>query len=454
MRPLPLSAVPASVVVRGDPDRTVTGVQIDSRLVRPGDLFVAIRGGADHVADAVGRGAAGVVLEEDALDRAAGAPDLLMTFSSVRCLQCLGDVNAQATDAIRVGITGSAGKTSTKDALAHLVAGQRRVVAAAEGHNNEIGYPLSLTRIEEGTEVAVLELAMRGPGQIAELCAIAAPDIAVITNVGEAHIELLGSREAIAQAKAEILHGAREGGTCVIPFAEPLLDPHLPADAEVVTFGEEAGADVQLVDRRPGPEGQELTYLVDGALLPVSTNLPGRHHARNLAAALAVCRSLGLDLALVAERARDIPVPRWRGEVVDVAGVLVVNDAYNANPSSTEAALRLLAETPVEGRRIAVLGLMAELGDEAERYHREIGALAARVGIDIVIAVGDQARAYLEGAGNGCVGHAVPDLDAAVDRLAGLVRPGDRVLVKGSRAAALEELPQLLAERLRPGAGA
>ena len=139
MRPLALGAVPASAFVRGDPDRVVGGVQIDSRLVRPGDLFVAIRDGARFTADAVARGAAGVVLEEDALQHAGDAPDLLMTFSSVRCLQCLGDVNAQATDALRVGITGSAGKTSTKDALAHLIGDQRRTVAAAEGHNNEIG---------------------------------------------------------------------------------------------------------------------------------------------------------------------------------------------------------------------------------------------------------------------------------------------------------------------------
>ena len=447
MRPIALGAVPASAFVRGDPDRLVRGVQIASRLDRPGDLFVAIRGGAAFAADAVERGAVGIVLEEDALNHAGDAPDLLMTFSSVRCLQCLGDVNAQATSAIRVGVTGSAGKTSTKDAIAHLVSGQRRTVAAAEGHNNEIGYPLTLTRIEEDTEVAVLELAMRGPGQIAELCALAAPDIAVITNVGEAHIELLGSREAIARAKAEILHGVRGEGPCVIPFAEPLLDPHIPPGARIVTFGEEAGADVQLVDRRPTPSGQELSYLVDGALLAVATNLPGRHHARNLAAAIAVARALDLDLGAVAERAGDVPIPSGRGEVLDVDGIRVVNDAYNANPSSTEAALRLLAETPVEGRRIAVLGLMAELGEGTEGYHREIGALAARVGVDIVIAVGDQARAYLDGTGSGVDGHWVPDPEAAVERLLEISRPGDRVLVKGSKVAGLQPLPELFRER-------
>ena len=451
MIPIALTAVPASVVMRGDPTAIITGVAIDSRAVQPGDLFVAIRGGIDFIESATERGAIAVVVEEDELERAmeTDVPNILMTFSSVRCLQFLGDTAASGSMAIRVGVTGSTGKTSTKDAIAHLIGGQRRTVAALEGHNNEIGYPLTLTRIEPETEVVVCELAMRGKGQIAELCALASPDIGVITNVGVAHMELLGTPEAIAEAKAEIAHGLREGGTAVIPFAEPLLDPFLPPDVAIVTFGDEAGADVQLVDRRIDATGQDLTYLVHGELLALRTNLVGRHHARNLAAALAVCVVLGLDLGDVAARAADIPLQRWRGETTILpGGVEVVNDAYNANPASMEAALRLLGELPAEGRRIAVLGLMAELGPDAERYHREVGALAARSGTDIVIAVGDLARAYLDGAANGVDGYWVESPDAAVDRLAEVVRDGDRVLVKGSRSAGLEAIPDLLAERL------
>ena len=451
MIPLKLVDVPASIVMRGDSHARATGIAIDSRLVEPGDLFIAIRGGVDHIEAAIAAGAIAVVVEEDHVEKAleTSIPTILATFSSIRCLQCLGDVNAAATLAQRVGITGSTGKTSTKDALAHLIAGQRRVVSALEGHNNEIGYPLTLTRINEDTEVAVCELAMRGKGQIAELCAIAAPDIGVITNIGVAHIELLGSPEAIAAAKAEITAGLREGGHAVLPFAEPLLDPYLPADVQITTFGDEAGSDIQLVDRHVRDDGQDLTYLVHGELLTLKTNLVGRHHARNLAAALAVCHILGLDLDRVAERAGDIPLPRWRGETQRIAGGIdVVNDSYNANPTSMEAALRLLAETPTEGRRIAVLGLMAELGPDADRYHREVGALAARVGIDMVVAVGDLARAYLDGAGDGVVGVAVADTDAAVEQLLATVQAGDRVLVKGSRAAGLEVVPVLLAERL------
>lgn len=451
MIPITLAAVPASVVMRGDPEARVTGVTIDSRTAGAGDLFVAIRGGIDFIESATENGALAVVVEEEQIDRALATdiPNVLMTFSGMRCLQFLGDVTATASTATRIGVTGSTGKTSTKDAIAHLVGGQRRTVAALEGHNNELGYPLTLTRLEPDTEVIVCELAMRGLGQIAELCALASPDIGVITNVGVAHMELLGSREAIAEAKAEIVNGLREGGTAVIPFAEPLLDPHLPDGVEIVTFGDEAGADVQLVDRRIDPTGQDLTYLVHGELLHLRTNLVGRHHARNLAAALAVCAVLGLDLGDVAARAADIPQQRWRGETTVLpGGVEVVNDAYNANPASMEAALRLLGEIPAEGRRIAVLGLMAELGPEAEQYHRDVGALAARSGADIVIAVGDLARAYLDGAGSGVDGRWVATADDAVDRLADIVRAGDRVLVKGSRSAGLEAIPELLAERL------
>ena len=455
MIPLKLVDVPASLVMRGDPQVRATGVAIDSRLVEPGDLFIAIRGGVDHIEAATAAGAIAVVVEEDHVEKALETtiPTILATFSSIRCLQCIGDVNAAATLARRVGITGSTGKTSTKDALAHLIADQRRVIAALEGHNNEIGYPLTLTRINADTEVAVCELAMRGKGQIAELCAIAAPDIGVITNIGVAHMELLGSLEAIAAAKAEIAEGLREGGQLVLPFAEPLLDPYVSADAQITTFGDEAGSDVQLVDRIVRVDGQDLTYLVHGELLTLTTNLVGRHHARNLAAAIAVCQLLGLNLEAVAARAGAIPLPRWRGETQRLeGGIDVVNDAYNANPASMEAALRLLAETPTEGRRIAVLGLMAELGPEAERYHREVGALAARVGVDMVVAVGDLACAYLDGAGDGVLGFAVADATAAVEQVLATVQPGDRVLVKGSRAAGLEVVPVLLAERLEGSA--
>lgn len=448
MIPRGIEGLPATFLVRGDPELRVSGVSIDSRTLQPGDLFIAIDGGIEFVGDAVRAGAAAVVVETDDAPRAEGAPVLLVTFSPLRALQCLGAENAEAATATRVGITGSSGKTSTKDAVAHLVAGQRRVAAAAKGNNNEIGYPLTLCRIDADTEVAVCELAMRGSGQIAELCAIAAPHIAVITNIGPAHIELLGSLGAIAAAKAEIAVGVAEGGVVIVPHDESLLAEHLPVDRRYVTFGPGEGADVRLLARERRAEGgQRVRILIAGRELEVEQNLAGRHHALNLCVAIAVCHELGLDLDAAAERAASIPLPEWRGEEIALVGdIVLVNDAYNANPDSMAAALELLAETPVSGRRIAILGPMAELGTESERYHRETGARCADLGIDLLIGVDEPARAYVDGAETRIDTRWVADADTALALILAELGPGDRVLVKASRAAALEGLPSRIRE--------
>jgi UDP-N-acetylmuramoyl-tripeptide--D-alanyl-D-alanine ligase len=446
--PRRIDGLPATFLVRGDPELEVTGVSIDSRTLQPGDLFIAFGGGVDFTADAVAAGAAAVIVETDEAPRADAAPALLVTFSPLRALQCLGAENAEAATATRVGITGSSGKTSTKDAVAHLVAGQRRVAAAAKGNNNEIGYPLTLCRIDRDTEVVVCELAMRGGGQIAELCAIAAPDIAAITNVGPAHIELLGSLGAIAAAKAEIAVGVAEGGVVIVPHDEPLLAEHLPPNRRYVSFGTAEGADVRLVSRtRLDEGGQRVGIRIHGRDLDIHHSLVGRHHALNLCVALAVCAELGLDLDAAAERAATIPLPEWRGEEIALDdGTVVVNDAYNANPDSMRAALELLSETPVSGRRIAILGPMAELGTESERYHRETGERCAALGIDLLISVGEPARAYLDGAGQGVETLWVEDADGALAAVLAEREAGDRILVKASRAAALEELPRRICE--------
>lgn len=443
MIPRRIEGLPATFLVRGDPDTQVTGVSIDSRTLRPGDLFIAFGGGIDFVDEAVRAGAAAVVVETDDAPRVETAPVLLVTFSSLRALQSLGAENAEAATAARVGITGSSGKTSTKDAVAHLLAGQRRVAAAAKGNNNEIGYPLTLCRIDADTEVAVCELAMRGSGQIAELCAIAAPDIAAITNIGPAHIELLGSLDAIAAAKAEIAWGVAEGGVVIVPHDEPLLVGHLPPDRRYVTFGSAEGADVRLLSRsRLEDGGQEVRIRIHGHEMDVRQNLAGRHHALNLCVALAICAELGLDVDAAAARADGIPLPEWRGdEIVLDDGIVIVNDAYNANPASMGAALELLAETPVPGRRIAILGPMAELGIESERYHRETGALCADLGLDLLIGVDEPARAYLAGAADRIETRWAANADAALAILRAESAPGDRILVKASRAAALEGVP-------------
>jgi UDP-N-acetylmuramoyl-tripeptide--D-alanyl-D-alanine ligase len=442
-------ALPGCEVRRGAPATPITGVAMDSRRAGRGDLFVAIWGGHAHTGDARAQGCAAVLVDEA---HAGSEPDgvVLTAPDTIAALQRIGAANRAASAATVVGVTGSSGKTSTKDVLAALIGAGRRTIAADEGHNNEIGLPFTLTRIAADTEVAICEMSMRGPGQITELAELARPEIGVITNVGEAHLELLGSREAIAAAKAELLDHVE---IAVVPAGEPLLEPHLRDRQSVITFGEEAGADVRVAARAVAAAGMTVTLAVDGRPLEIETNLSGRHHALNLAAAIGVCRALGLDLEACARAARGVRLQRWRSEEHPLpGGGLAVNDAYNANPSSTEAALASLAERPGSGRLVAVLGAMAELGLDAAALHRRVGAAAAALGYAVVVAVGEPARAYLDGAGDGVECHLVADRDAVVAYLADVLRPGDRVLVKASRSAGLETVAAGIAARLANGA--
>ncbi len=437
-------------VVRGAPATPLTSVAMDSRRAGRGALFVAIRGGHDHTGAARAQGCA-AVLVDDAHVAAEPEGVVLAAPDTIGALQAIGAANRAASVATVVGVTGSSGKTSTKDVLAALVGAQRRTIAAEEGHNNEIGLPFTLTRIAADTEVAICELAMRGAGQISELALLARPEIGVITNVGEAHLELLGSREAIAAAKAELLEHVDVG---VVPAGEPLLEPYLGKPAMLVTFGEEAGADVRIAGRSPLATGMTVALDIDGRTIAVDTNLTGRHNAFNLAAAMAVCRALGLDLDACAAAAGSIQLQRWRSEDHPLpGGGVAVNDAYNANPSSVEAALAGLAERDHAGRLVAVLGEMAELGPAALELHRRVGETAAALGYTLVVAVGEPARGYLEGAGGGVEQHLVANRSGLIAFLADIVRPGDRVLVKASRSAGLEAIAAGVAARLANGVG-
>jgi UDP-N-acetylmuramoyl-tripeptide--D-alanyl-D-alanine ligase len=446
--PVACGSLPGCRVVRGDPAGVVRAVEMDSRLVTEGALFVAIRGGHEHTAAARAAGAAAVLVEAG---RASTETEgtVLAAADTIAALQAIGAANAAAAGGCTVvGVTGSSGKTSTKDALAALASTQLETIAAAEGHNNEIGLPFTLCRIEPQTEAAICELSMRGPGQIAELAALARPRIGVITNVGEAHLELLGTREAIAAAKAELLAFVE---LAVVPSGDELLAPYLAsATCEVRTFGDGEG-DVRIVSRRPAAAGMALALDVRGTPLELETNLTGRHHALNLAAAFAVCDALRLDLVRCAEAAAEIRLQRWRSEPHALpGGGVVVNDAYNANPSSVEAALAALAEHG-SGRLVAVLGVMAELGPASDELHRRVGRTAAALGYAVVVAVGPASRGYLEGAGDDVERHWVANVGELAGELADIVKPGDRVLVKASRSAGLEAVAGGLARALSNG---
>jgi UDP-N-acetylmuramoyl-tripeptide--D-alanyl-D-alanine ligase len=381
-----------------------TGVQVDSRRIQPGDLFVAVGRGAEFLGDALERGAAATLVSRDAFAALARIGRAVRDRSSARV----------------VGITGSMGKTSTKDILAALCAPAARTVAAEASFNNEIGVPLTLCRLEADTEVCILELAMRGFGQIAELAAIAQPEIGVVTNVGPVHLELVDSVEGVTRAKGELVAALPPGGTAILP-------PEFPvdrADVNVVRVGE------------PDAEMRDGRTIVGG----VSFDFTARHQSQNAALALAALDALGLPRPASV----DVDFSSWRGEEGELPGDgLLINDAYNANPVSMRAALAYLAERAGGRRRVAILGDMAELGRTAAAYHREVGQAAAEVGVDELLAVGELARGYLEG---GVPARWVPNVHEALRELDEVVRPGDAVLVKASRAIGLEAIADALTQ--------
>jgi UDP-N-acetylmuramoyl-tripeptide--D-alanyl-D-alanine ligase len=436
MIPLAARELEGATLVAGDADARIRGISIDSRTAREGDLFVALPGervdGHDYLEAAIARGAVAVLCQ-----RASGlgstavleAPDVLAA------LQTITRQVRRLSSAAVVGVAGSAGKTSTKDALRALLAPHRTVVAAHRNHNNELGVPLTLARIESDTEVCICELAMRGLGQIAELCAIAEPTLGVITNVGPEHLEFLGSVESVAAAQAELLTALPAGSVAVIPEDEPLLDPFLRDDLEIRRFGLGERADVRVLRFEPAARGTEVELTVGGAHVRFRSNLRAPHHRFNLAAAAAAAHALGVPLDRLGEGADAVELSPHRGqELARRTGGVVIDDAYNANPASMRAALEGLQARRGEGRLVAVLGEMAELGPDAAALHREIAARAS--GIDLVVGVGELARLYLDGTESAWFA----DVDAAADALPALLQPGDVVLLKASRSVGLERL--------------
>ena len=420
---------------------------IDSRAVASGDLFVGLPGesahGAEHAAEALRAGAWGVLVPHEHVDAArvalgedAAGGAVLAHADPLAALQALARAwrrELGGSGAKVVGITGSTGKTSTKDILAAIACSQRRTVASPQNYNTEIGLPLALLAAPADTEVLVLEMAMRGAGQIAELTAIAEPEVGVIVNVGPVHLELLGSLEAIAAAKAELIAGLASGSTLVVPVEDPLLAPHLRADLKTITFGERADVTLEQVLS----DGSVLIR-AHGRELELQPSFSQAHNLRNLLAATAAALALGLDPG----GPLHVRFSALRGERLELAdGVIVINDCYNANPMSMRAAIDDLAGT-APARRVAVLGDMLELGPQSPRLHREVGLHAAEHGLDLLVTVGPLAaemRREFEGES-----YAVADAGAAAELLQTLLGAGDTVLVKGSRGVGLERVAEAL----------
>jgi len=441
--------------VVGAGDALVTApVAVDSREIVPGGLFAAVRGkrvdGHDFVEQALDHGARASLVSRPVAGAHVLVDDVVVALG--RLARGVVDVLVPG-GLVVVGVTGSSGKTSTKDLLAQLLSCAGPTVASVGSFNNEIGVPLTALRADAGTAYLVVEMGARGAGHIADLCRTTPPRIGVVLNVGTAHAGEFGGSEATARAKSELvqaLPAAAAGGVAVLNADDRRVVAMAGlTTARVVTVGTAPAADVRAEEVRLDARGR-ATYVLhtpDGTSVPVRLGLHGAHHVGNSLAAAAVALEAGLSPAAVAQVLGAVrPVSRWRMEVVDRPdGVTVVNDAYNANPDSVRAALAALSAM-AEGRRSwAVLGEMLELGAASHAEHVEVGRLVRRSGVDRLVVVGDAARAVhdgalAEGAVDGEESVVVADVPAALDLLAASLRPGDVVLVKGSRGVGLERV--------------
>jgi UDP-N-acetylmuramoyl-tripeptide--D-alanyl-D-alanine ligase len=430
-------AMGAEIVATGEEGSARRAI-IDSSIAEQGDLFFGLRGervdGGEFASAAIAGGAWGAVVGRDR----SGGVDGAWAFAvddPLAALQALATAWRRALDVPVVGITGSVGKTSVKDIARALLPG--RVHANRENLNTEIGLPMTVLEAPEDAELLVLEMAMRGPGQIAELAAIAEPRVGVITNVGPVHVELLGSVEAIAAAKAEILPTLPADGTAVVPVDAGELEPHLGAAPSLLRFG--PGGDVEAVESRVADGVTEALIATPAGEAHFHFPFSESHNLTNALAAIGAGVALGAPLAEMADRAANIGFSRFRGERLELGdGIVLVNDCYNANPVSMRAALDHLASLG-GARRIAVLGEMAELGPDAPAYHRAVGEHARGEGVDMLIGVGEPARGYDPD-------ELVADPGEAAELLAAQLEPGDAILVKGSRSAGLEAVAETLAE--------
>ena len=453
------AALGAEVLAEGG-EGSPARAAIDSGEVRAGDLFFGLRGeradGGEFAPAAIEAGAWGVVVGPPArahlssvsgeTAQADGGAWVFAVDDPLVALQSLAREYRRALGARVVGVTGSVGKTSVKDIARALLPGA--VHANSENLNTEIGLPLTVLEAGPEVEVMVLEMAMRGPGQIAELAAIAEPEVAVITNVGPVHVELLGSVEAIAAAKAELLHDLPPHATAVAPVEAGELEPHLSAAPRLLRFG--PGGDVEAAARTIVEGVTRAQIATPAGSQEFDFPFTEEHNLTNALAAVAAGVALGAPLSEMADRAANIGFSRFRGERLELGdGIVLVNDCYNANPVSMRAALDHLG-TLGPARRIAVLGEMAELGPDAPRYHREVGAHAREAGVDMIVGVGEAARDYDPD-------ELVGDPEEAADLLAAQLEAGDAVLVKGSRSAGLEAvaevLPALMEIEAAPGRG-
>ncbi|MDQ3314121.1 MAG: UDP-N-acetylmuramoyl-tripeptide--D-alanyl-D-alanine ligase [Verrucomicrobiota bacterium] len=457
MNPLPLSAIAEYAkgsLATGDPNVLISRISTDSRTIEAGDLFVPIRGenfdGHRFLAETAERGAVGALVEESWRGLAPDGFALIRVADTLAAYQEIAASYRKSLPLSVIGITGSNGKTSTKDFVAAAL-GKRFQVTKTEGNcNNHVGLPQTILEANRAHEIGVWELGMNHPGEIAPLARIAVPDAAIITNIGIAHVEFMGSRERIAQEKGALVEAISSGGTVVLnaddPFSELIARR---TRAKVIFAGIEKGT-LRAEDIRQSAEGSEFTVLEGAHRCRAQLPVAGLHMVQNAILAIAAARAFGVSLEECAAGLASTPLTKARLQLREIRGVRFLDDSYNANPESMKAALRTLLELETDGERIAVLGQMGELGVESERAHIEVGQAAAALRIDRLITIGDTAAGIGRAAQSAGLEQATNLATAieAADLLAQVTSPGDLVLVKGSRFARTERVLEEFERRM------
>jgi len=430
------------------------GVTFDSREVQPGDLFIALKGGATDghrfVGTAFGAGAAGAIVSGEP-----EGPSVVVADTMV-ALGALGRASRERSAASIIGVTGSVGKTSTKEALFGALdrGSPGRVHRSVKSYNNHTGVPLSLARMPRNVRFGIFEMGMNHTGELAALTALVRPHVAVITAIASAHREFFSSEEAIADAKAEIFSGLERSGTAIIPYdsrhRDRLIRAARPHAARILTFGLREGADVRATYVVRGPRGGSMvTATLPDAQLSFTIGQPGEHWVSNSLAVLAAVAAVGGDLAAAGLALADLGGLKGRGERrrVSVAGgeALLIDESYNANPASMAATLKVLGAEAVEGKRIAVLGAMRELGRNTDDFHASLAEPVEAAQVDYAILVGAEMGALAKALGPRTKLSHVPDTAAAIDLAREAIGPGDAVLVKGSNSIGLAALVEALA---------
>ena len=449
MNPLALSQIAqfaGASLSSGDGTVVINKVSTDSRTIKPGELFVALCGenfdGHDFVESAAKAGASGALVD---LKWNGNIPENFALIRATNTLQAYQEFAANYRRSLTlkvIAITGSNGKTSTKDFTASVLSRKFRVTKTEGNFNNHVGLPRTILEATSMDEIAVWEIGINHPGEIAALSKIAASDAAIITNIGVAHVEFMGSREAIAREKGALAESVGPQGTVILNADDQFSKEIAARTRAKVVFAGTTGGTVRAIEIRQSADGSEFTILEAAHRCRAQLPVAGLHMVQNALLAVAAGRAFGLSIEECAAGLAAAPLTKARLQIKEIGGVHFLDDSYNANPDSMKAALRTLVELDTEGKRIAVLGEMRELGAQCERGHREVGETAATLGVDQVITIGDTAKliaqsARAAGLDKVCSVHSTRE---AADLLAEIVEPGDLVLIKGSRVARTEDV--------------